>query len=100
VPVPYPASCSPQAWASAAPLLVLRALLGLEPDAAAGSVRLDPVLPRGATHLDVAGLRSADRPVRIEVDRDDVTVSSLPRGLAVRVGAAHRARRRAFHACA
>lgn len=26
-------ACSPQAWAAAAPLLVLRALLGLEPDA-------------------------------------------------------------------
>jgi hypothetical protein len=88
VPVPYPASCSPQAWASAAPLLVLRALLGLEPDAAAGSLRLDPVLPRGATHLEVDGLRVAGRVIRIEVDREDVTVSSLPRGVAVRVGAA------------
>jgi glycogen debranching enzyme len=26
-------ACRPQAWASAAPLLVLRSLLGLEPDA-------------------------------------------------------------------
>ena len=26
VPVPYPASCSPQAWAAAAPLLLLRSL--------------------------------------------------------------------------
>ena len=32
VPVRYPTSCSPRAWASAAPLLVVRALLGLEPD--------------------------------------------------------------------
>ncbi len=30
-PVPYPAACSPQAWAAAAPLELLRALLGLEP---------------------------------------------------------------------
>ncbi|MBV9952609.1 MAG: amylo-alpha-1,6-glucosidase [Acidimicrobiia bacterium] len=87
VPVPYPASCSPQAWASAAPLLVLRALLGLEPDALAGSVRLDPILPRGATHLEVDGLVIAGRPIRIEVDRDDVALSNLPRGMAVSVGA-------------
>jgi glycogen debranching enzyme len=39
-PVAYPTSCSPQAWASAAPLLVLRSLLGLEPDAPAGRVRV------------------------------------------------------------
>ncbi len=35
-PVPYPASCSPQAWASAAPLLLLRAFLGWEPDLPVG----------------------------------------------------------------
>ena len=39
VPVRYPTSCSPQAWASAAPLLVVRALLGLEPDVPAGTDR-------------------------------------------------------------
>ena len=30
-PVEYPTACSPQAWASGTPLLMLRALLGLEP---------------------------------------------------------------------
>jgi glycogen debranching enzyme len=30
-PVEYPTACSPQAWATAAPLLLLRAMLGLEP---------------------------------------------------------------------
>jgi glycogen debranching enzyme len=30
-PVEYPTACSPQAWASGAPLLLLRTLLGLEP---------------------------------------------------------------------
>ncbi len=30
-PVEYPTACSPQAWASGAPLLLLRAILGLEP---------------------------------------------------------------------
>jgi glycogen debranching enzyme len=33
VPVPYPSSCSPQAWASASTLLYLRGELGLEPPA-------------------------------------------------------------------
>jgi glycogen debranching enzyme len=39
-PIPYPSSCSPQAWAAAAPLLLVRSLLGLEPDAPNGNVRL------------------------------------------------------------
>src|SRR5262245_66246444 len=30
-PVEYPTACSPQAWATGAPLLMLRVLLGLEP---------------------------------------------------------------------
>jgi glycogen debranching enzyme len=44
-PVPYPTSCSPQAWASAAPVAVLMAMLGLEPDIPLGRVRLAPALP-------------------------------------------------------
>jgi glycogen debranching enzyme len=45
VPVPYPTSCSPQAWAAAAPILLIRALLGLEPHVPHGTVTLDPSLP-------------------------------------------------------
>jgi glycogen debranching enzyme/putative sterol carrier protein len=33
-PAEYPTACSPQAWASGAPLMLIRALLGLEPDGA------------------------------------------------------------------
>ncbi len=33
-PAEYPTACSPQAWASGAPLLLIRALLGMEPDGA------------------------------------------------------------------
>ena len=32
IPVLYPTACVPQAWAAGAPLMALRALLGLEPD--------------------------------------------------------------------
>ncbi|HEX2894632.1 MAG TPA: glycogen debranching N-terminal domain-containing protein [Marmoricola sp.] len=63
VPVPYPAACSPQAWASAAPIELLRALLRLEP--AEGELSCTPDLPErflplvlgniafGANHYDV-----------------------------------------------
>lgn len=47
VPIPYLASCRPQAWAAGAPLMLVRALLGLEPDTAAGVLRLRPVLAAG-----------------------------------------------------
>ena len=44
-PVPYPTSCSPQAWAAAAPFLLLRTLLRLDP---AVPFRAGVVLPGGA----------------------------------------------------
>src|SRR5262249_1978557 len=42
-PVPYPTACSPQAWATGAPLVLLRSMLGLE--AKDGEVTLDPAIP-------------------------------------------------------
>jgi len=42
-PVEYPTACSPQAWASGAPLLLLRAMLGLEP--AGDHLLIDPAIP-------------------------------------------------------
>ena len=36
-PVPYPSACSPQAWASGTPLLLLSVLLGLDPTSPAGT---------------------------------------------------------------
>jgi glycogen debranching enzyme len=83
VPVPYPTSCSPQAWAAAAPLLVLRALLGLEPDVPEGVVRVDPVLPPGSSHLRLRGVPLAGASVEIEVDGDAVAVRGLPPGVEV-----------------
>ncbi len=53
VPVPYPTSCSPQAWAAAAPMHLLRVMLRLDPVLTEGKLYLDPVLPAewGKVHL-------------------------------------------------
>jgi glycogen debranching enzyme len=83
VPVPYPASCVPQAWASAAPLLVLRALLGLEPDVPNGCLELDPLLPPHSTRLRLVDIPLGTARVSIEIERDAVAVRRLPRGLAL-----------------
>jgi glycogen debranching enzyme len=42
-PVQYPTACSPQAWSTGAPLLLLRTMLGLEP--AGENLIVDPALP-------------------------------------------------------
>jgi glycogen debranching enzyme len=48
-PVPYPTACSPQAWSTGTPLLLLRTMLGLE--AAGEHLVVDPALPRGIDWL-------------------------------------------------
>jgi glycogen debranching enzyme len=82
-PVPYPAACSPQAWASASPLLLVRALLGLEPDIPSHRVQLDPSLPEGASQLRIERLPVGGQRLTVEVEGDAMAVRGLPRGFSV-----------------
>ncbi|HEU5482600.1 MAG TPA: glycogen debranching N-terminal domain-containing protein [Sphingomicrobium sp.] len=50
-PVEYPTACSPQAWATGAPLLLLRTLLGLEP--VGDHLIVDPALPHSLKRLEL-----------------------------------------------
>jgi glycogen debranching enzyme len=55
-PVEFPTACSPQAWSTGAPLLLLRVILGLEPTG--DHLIVDPCLPEGIGHislLDIPG---------------------------------------------
>lgn len=55
-PVQYPTACSPQAWSTGTPLLLLRTMLGLEP--VGDLLVVDPALPVGIGHvalLDIPG---------------------------------------------
>jgi glycogen debranching enzyme len=48
-PVEYPTACSPQAWSTGTPLLLLRVLLGLEPSGE--HLVVEPELPAAINHL-------------------------------------------------
>ena len=50
-PVEYPTACSPQAWSTGAPLLLLRTMLGLEP--LDGRLVVDPALPPGIGQIEL-----------------------------------------------
>ncbi len=76
-PVPYPTSCAPQAWAAASPLLLVRSMLGLEPDLTEGVVRLRPRLPAGVGRLAVRGMPLGQGHVTIEATADGVEVYGL-----------------------
>lgn len=77
-PVPYPTSCYPQAWAAAAPLLLLRSLLRFDPDVPSGVVHCAPAVPAQMLPLHVRGLQLAGHCVDVWVDTDGVQVAGLP----------------------
>lgn len=80
-PLPYPLACRPQAWSAAAPLLVLRSLLGLQPDIPAGRVVVGSLLPSGTT-LAVDGICLGEAgTISLTVDGPDVVAASLPEGV-------------------
>jgi len=53
-PVEFPTACSPQAWATGAPLLLLRVLLGLEP--VGNDLLVSPAIPSEIERLEVLGI--------------------------------------------
>jgi glycogen debranching enzyme len=71
-PVHYPVACSPQAWASGAWFLLLRAALGLFPDAPRRALHVaSPQLPRGIDSLRLRGLRIGPARATIEFTRSN-----------------------------
>lgn len=68
-PVWYPVACIPQAWAAAAPFMLLQAALGLEADAPRGRVALSPSLPDGINRVTVDDLAVGSSRLRFEVAR-------------------------------
>lgn len=58
-PIRYPTASSPQAWATAAPFLWLRLMLGVE--IRDGEVVVDPMLPKECGRIHVRGLHALGR---------------------------------------
>lgn len=84
-PVPYPASCSPQAWAAASPLLLMRAMLGLEPNLLTGHLRLRPRLLPGTSRMQLTDIPLGTSRLDIAINSHDgggnnpsVVVKGLP----------------------
>ncbi|MEO8889201.1 MAG: glycogen debranching N-terminal domain-containing protein [Jatrophihabitantaceae bacterium] len=86
-PVPYPAACRPQAWAAAASIGILSALLGLSADVPGGTLGVAPPRPNPVGALDVRGLRIGGQPFGVGVGPDgSVQVSPQPQGIGVTLG--------------
>ena len=75
----YPTACSPQAWSTGAPLLLLRTMLGLEP--VGDHLIVDPALPEGIGRLELLDIPG--RWGRVDAfGRGRVDVEKRPRGRA------------------
>ncbi len=66
-PVPYPTSCSPQAWAAAAPLLLLHSLLRFTPEVSSAQLWCAPEVPDRYLPLRVSGLRVGKSRLAVDV---------------------------------
>jgi len=82
-PVPYPTSCSPQAWAAAAPIQLLRTLLRFEPWVPHGKLWLAPALPSRFGRLRVDNIPLAGSRIRMDVRDGTPDVDGLPAGVRV-----------------
>jgi glycogen debranching enzyme len=70
VPVHYPVSCSPQAWASGAMFLILSSLLGVRPNAPKKELNImNPQLPDWLDHLHLRNLRIGQSRVGLDFTR-------------------------------
>ncbi len=83
-PVPYPTSCSPQAWAAATPLMLLRSILRFNPDLPEGEVYIDPALPTSIPTLRVANAPLADARLTLVTGADGTWMEGLPKDVKVR----------------
>ncbi|HCU97178.1 MAG TPA: amylo-alpha-1,6-glucosidase [Actinobacteria bacterium] len=76
-PVPYPTSCSPQAWAAATPLHLLRTLLRFDPQLPTGRLWCDPAVPDRYLPLRISRLGLGKDHLAVEVTSDGPRLRGL-----------------------
>ena len=79
-PIAYPTAARPQAWAAGTPILLVRVLLGLEPDRAHQRLvtTVEDELPSWLDGLSLEGVRAFGRSWTVAVERGSVTVTEGP----------------------
>jgi glycogen debranching enzyme len=74
-PTLYPVACSPQAWAAAAPFLILQSCLGLSLQGERSRIVFDrPFLPEGIPQLSIRNLRCGNCVVDLFLERRNDSV--------------------------
>jgi glycogen debranching enzyme len=81
VPLPYPTSCSPQAWSSAAPVQLIASLLDTPAEPRAGDVPWRPAWPRTFGRLTIDRLLLGGHEASLRIDGDEAVLTSAGRNL-------------------
>jgi glycogen debranching enzyme len=92
--VRYPVACSPQAWATAAPFLLLQSILGIHPDGPHSRLAIrNAGMPPSIKVLEIEGLRVGDSKVSMRFRRfgkachvDRLDVSGAPLRTEIEIG--------------
>ena len=82
-PVSYPTSCSPQAWAAASPLLLLRTMLRFEPDIRNEQLNLAPAVPAWIGSLRLEQIPLMGGYLSIRVEGEQLETLETPPGLTI-----------------
>ncbi|MET1089641.1 MAG: glycogen debranching N-terminal domain-containing protein [Arthrobacter sp.] len=80
-PVPYPTACSPQAWAAAAPVQLMRVLLRFDPVLTHGVVHLAPILPAGMGDFQAENVLIDSSRITVRAHGTGGSIDGLPPGL-------------------
>ncbi|QHE54070.1 amylo-alpha-1,6-glucosidase [Pontibacillus sp. HMF3514] len=70
-PVPYPTTCSPQAWSATSSFIFLQTVLGVQPNSLTKEVKIDPVLPQGMNKLRVEGMSIGEGMLSLTIERNE-----------------------------
>ena len=77
-PVSYPAACSPQAWASASLISLVRSFVGVEANASHRTLRLRPVVPAALGTISLTGLPLLGERIGLQASGEYVVATGLP----------------------
>jgi glycogen debranching enzyme len=83
-PVRFPTACSPQAWAAASPLLLLRAVLGIELDRPGRTLHLHGSVPESWLPVTLHQVRSGGERLLVRAKSSgEAQVVGLPENFTV-----------------
>jgi len=87
MPIKYPVSCSPHAWASGSAIFLLQSMLGMQANAVLGRLYLNPKLPQWLKYVSLQNLRVGKGTVNLYFERrgEDTSVRIVENSAGIRV---------------